>query len=373
MHQTIPTIHRLLSPPGATPLDQLAARAASNARLIRALALTNTFVSADPSIHAAFVGRATSFLRLSTGRGWPQFQQVAIDAVDAALLDVDQMDFDTFIQDVTMRVALLGLLGVDASVRELDSRDIRFVATHITLLWSLSKKSDPIPPNLLPQLNHHLRLLLPDVEAFPNPLDYLIPVWETLWRVVATTVAYAHRHSLEGDVFEAFHNLPTSAQFRAFCGERPSVEAIVAEAMRLHPPSRHISRTSLVTHPITSFLPSLIVKIIKPTPRQECADIGTVLRSESIWGEDADIFKPLRYHPNRVTREQEKIKWLAFGHGRYRCVATGWAPMAAGLISASILSRLETGSGRRLVEGEFIGTREGWKGWTICKCAPAST
>ncbi|KAF8061761.1 hypothetical protein FPV67DRAFT_1422396 [Lyophyllum atratum] len=370
IHQTISSIHHVFSPPNASAHDLLVARAAPNARLIRAFSLTNTFVSPSPTIHTAFVGRAALLLKAASERGWPHFQQVAIDAVAASLVDFDRLKFDVFVQEVTMRVALVGLLGVDVTVDELDACDISIVATNITLLWSLSKKPEPIPLHLLPQLNHHLRRLIPDEVAYPNPLDYLIPVWETLWRVVATTVAYAHRNVYVSNVLAELHDLPTVAQFRAYDDLKPSAEWCVTEVMRLHPPSKHITRAS-PNPPIASVLPwpmqFLADKVLEPLAHHECADIGTVLRSEDIWGEDADAFNPLRYQPNRITREQERIKWLAFGHGRYKCVAAAWAPMAAGIISSAIVDRLNGDSGRHLVAGNCIGTREGWKGWEVSR------
>ncbi|KAF5387016.1 hypothetical protein D9615_002045 [Tricholomella constricta] len=371
IHRTIPTIHRLFSPPNSTAQDLLAARAVPNTRLILAFALTNTFVSDNIDIHATFVGSATLLLKAATERGWPHFQQVAIDAVDAALLGGGQLSFDVLVQDVTMRVALIGLLGVDTAISELDSRDICMVATLITTLWSLSKKPDHIPPDLLLLLNRHLRRLIPDEQAYPNPLDYLIPVWETLWRVVAVTVAYADKHCYGDKVFAELQRLPTITQFRAFGDSLPSVEWFITEAMRLHPPSKHIARSFVRPSASTSTLPlffqTLLTKAIGPLVHRECADIETVLRSEDIWGADADKFDPLRYRPSRVTQEQERIKWLAFGHGRYRCVAAAWAPMAAGIISAAILDRLKVGSDLRLVEGDCVGAREGWRGWYLSR------
>ena len=60
-----------------------------------------------------------------------------------------------------MRVALVALLRVDSCVSDFTSDDIRVVTELITHLWSLSKKSEPIPEELLPRLNYHLRCLVP--------------------------------------------------------------------------------------------------------------------------------------------------------------------------------------------------------------------
>ncbi|KAG6852705.1 hypothetical protein C0991_009690 [Blastosporella zonata] len=372
IHQTLSRLLHLLSPPNGNNLDLLASRAIPNLRLIKAFALTNTFVSPDMVVHTVFVGRATSLLKAAAERGWTHFQSIAIDAIHHALPTVGEVKFDVFVQDVTMRVALVALLDIDVPVGELNSEDIRAVTTLITLLWSLSKKPDPIPADLLPRLNHHLRRLIPDEEAYPNPLDFVIPVWETLWRVVATCVAYAHSCPRSKGVFSNLHNSPTITQFRSANDIQPSAEWFVTEVIRLHPPSKRIARAHIV-RPFVGFLPladGLVTKLFRPRIQHEFADIASVLKSTSIWGPDAELFEPIRFHSDRVTQEQEKIKLLPFGYGRYKCVAATWAPMAAGIVCSAILDHLPSErSNYRLIQGESIGGRDGWGGWSVIKMA----
>ncbi|KAG6822576.1 hypothetical protein H0H93_005296, partial [Arthromyces matolae] len=95
-------------------------------------------------------------------REWGIFLDLSIASVAAALQNAETLSFDVFVQDVTMRTVIVGLLGVDLSVEDLDADDIRIVASHITSLWSLSKKPGPISPTYLPELNYRLRRLIPD-------------------------------------------------------------------------------------------------------------------------------------------------------------------------------------------------------------------
>lgn len=366
MHCSTASIMRLLDPPGLSNGDLLAARALPNERLIRAFALTNAFVSCETRVHTAFVGNAKALLRAARERGWSHFQNITIQAVEAALhAPSHHLDFDVFVQDVTLRVALVGLLRVEGSVSELASDDIRVVTELITHLWSLSKKPDLIPEDLLPRLNHHLRRLLPDTEAFENPLDYVIPIWETLWRVVATAIAHSHDNQSALDAFAHLHASVTQDQFKAFSGIAPSAEAIIMETMRLHPPSKHITRFTLSSSPLARLLPGstqrFLSRHIGYPMKRECADIGTLLRS-NIWGSDANTFDPSRHHPSRLLPEQEATKLLVFGYGRNRCIAGSWAPMAAGVITAAVLDRKED---YKFVIGRQIGGREGWNGWLI--------
>ena len=371
MHRDISSVFHLLSPPNSYPKSLLASRASPNARLVRAFSLTNTFVSADIDVHSTFVGHANALLRAATQRGWPYFQHTAIGAIEAVLCEKTQLEFDVLVQDVTLRVILVGFLDVGKEVGEFDCTDIRVVASHITRLWRLSKSSDNIPSHLLPQLNHHLRRLIPDEETYPNPLDYVIPVWETLWRVVATTVAFASTEDFT-DIFAELHKQPTVDRFRTCIDIRPSTEAFVTEAMRLHPPSKRIARCVSRTGPFASFFQSFAGKHISPSfsspmssLHKECADIESVLRDFNIWGPDALQFDPTRFHPTRLQPRQEKVKVLPFGYGRYRCIAASWAPMAAGVISAAILDRIGAEKEYYLVAGKATGGREGWEGWSI--------
>ena len=140
IHNTPSSIRKLLDPPSAKLADLLAARATPNERLIRVFSLTNTFVSPDPIVHNTFIARASSILRAAKRRGWHHFQQVIVDAVEASLPhDAAGRDFDSFIQDITLRVALVGLLEVNTSVTDFQAADINAVTMLITLLWSLSK------------------------------------------------------------------------------------------------------------------------------------------------------------------------------------------------------------------------------------------
>lgn len=363
------SIIHLFKPPGATPHDLLVARATPNERLVRAFGLTNTFVSSDSNIHTSFVGHAKHLLRAAEKRGWSNFQQVAVRAVDTALPTSSLSNFDVFVQDVTLRVALVGLLDVDVDVAELDPGDIQVVAALITELWALSKKPEPIPNHLLPSLNHHLRRLMTDRDTYPNPLDYVIPVWETLWRVVATTVGHVHRDHLLLDIFGDLQGCPTVPQFRLLKDQsRPSAEAIVSEAMRLYPPSKHIFRAAFVNN-FRSVLPSCLQHLVPESfgyVLRECADIGTVLRS-NIWGTDAAEFNPSRHHAPSFSPDQGNAMAFVFGYGRHRCVAASWAPMAAAIIIGAILDRVQDGSNHEVIAGPRIGGREGWEGWYIAR------
>ncbi|KAF8959734.1 hypothetical protein BDZ97DRAFT_1922708 [Flammula alnicola] len=359
-------VHRvkdILHPSSLTLQEMLYERAESNQRLIRALGLSNTFVSAEEAVHKDFVTRARRLLSAAQRKGWHHFQTIAREAAQWQL-QCSQQPFDSLIQNITLVTILAGILGVEGPIQSFPHEDIALVANNITALWALSKKPDPIPSHLLEQLTEHLRRLVPDEETFPVPLDFVVPAWETLWRVVATTVAYSHDNDEIRGAFAAFSACPTDETFRG--GEASGnvdVKSVIAEAMRLHPPSKHIGRsTQREWCPpfVARWLPSRIIRV------NQNADIAALLRSDDVWGPDADAFLPRRHDPQHILPQQRETLTFAFGHGPLRCVAASWAPMAAAVISGAVLDHIGS-SGHVLVTGPHIGGRAGWNGWLLKK------
>ena len=412
-------------------------RAIPNVRLVRALGLTNTFVSASPEVHHNFVRCALGMLHKAKREGWAWVADVARVAVGSGGLENQSsathfMDseeriikFDTFIQNTTLLVVLVVLLGQDEGVLESSASDaspnctsnssscftrsdIECVAKNITLLWGLSKLPEAIPSHILEELNGALGRLTGrrsrgdecdseedkdedgNLERSDNPLDFVVPAWETLWRVVATTVAYAYASGCEdsANVKEAlmeFMKDPTDAQFRWASNTNatsPSpllnsdivdVWCVVTECMRLHPPSKHIGRSK------ARAWWTFILRIIPVSWRHQSwgmshltrvkidADVGALLRCQKIWGADAASFVPRRHLPLEVTKEQkEAMRWV-FGYGKLRCVAEKWAPMAAGVVAGAIVERMER-KGMEVVKGKGgIGGRGGWEGWWVIR------
>ena len=368
-HRLVQEIIDVLHPRSVSLAVLLKERAEANKRLVRAFHISNTFVSSDPDVHKTFVTQAQQLIRTAQRYGWAHFQAIAIDAVQWQLSqhDYHPFQFYSFVQNVTLIVVLVGILQVDKPVQSFSYKDVTLVASRITTLWESSKKSEPIPPALLEELTTHLRRLVVDEAQYPNPLDFVIPSWETLWRVVATTVAYSYREKEIRKAFKEFNACPSDHSFRGgdqTSGEdiSVSVKAVVSEVMRVHPPSKHIGRSkSRIWWPL--FLENWIQPGILTMKRT--ADIEKLLRCD-IWGPDADEFRPSRHSPHLILPYQSQALTFGFGYGPLRCIATSWAPMAAGVISGAILNGLDI-SGYVLEAGAVIGGREGWNGWMIDK------
>ncbi|KAF8801446.1 hypothetical protein BYT27DRAFT_7235717 [Phlegmacium glaucopus] len=356
--------HATLHPRHLSFPDLLAERARSNQRLVRALAISNTFVSEKPDVHKQFVSQARRLLNNAQQRGWSAFQSIAVEAIQWYDKEPGTSEsgrpFSSLVQSTTLVVVLAGLLEVDNPIDSYSHADIALVANNITTLWTLSKRPGPIPSSFLDDLNSSLRLLVPDDNTFPQPLNFVVPAWETLWRVVATTVAYAQRDPLILKEFENFHAHPSDERFH---NSEFRVKGVVYEALRLHPPSKHIARVRCRTW-CPPFITRVIGKVYATMVyERKVADIEAMLRCE-MWGTDGEVFKPERHHQSMISPEQTEALTFVFGHGPLRCVAASWAPMAAAVISAAIIDHLHRES-YTLEQGRCIGGREGWSGWKL--------
>ncbi|KAF9265915.1 hypothetical protein L218DRAFT_956885 [Marasmius fiardii PR-910] len=367
-HKTFESIQQLLDPGQTTNIKSLLlARAIPNERLIRAFGLGNTFVTPSTIVRDQFRRDALGLLGKASRLGWTEYLEVALEAVRASLpSSPNGKPFDEFIQVFTLRVVLIVLLQVSRRPGELDDDDLRITAELISELWEQSKTNSPTDTDKLDRLNFHLRrLLVCDIDAFPNPLDIVIPAWETLWRVVATTVAYVHDNPRYREAFDCLRGCRDPA--RMFSSRNNeygcSAQSVITEVLRLHPPSRRIHRA---THTTSLPIPQVLKGIIGST-RREVADIESYHRLPEVWGESCHKFDPTRHEEDGHHEGAENRKILAFGFGRLQCPARKWAPMAAAMAAAAVLEFLELDSEYVLVKGGAIGSRKGWEGWKMLK------
>jgi len=257
------------------------------------------------------------------------------------------------VQVITMRLVVCSFLGGD--IPQDADKDVIFVVGGINELWASSKMPGPThrQTEVLERLNGHLLQWLPTYE---RPLDFIIPAYETMWRVVAVTVARAgHDHGARA-AFSAYIDSPTECQYKHFNNGGPSVEYFLCEVLRLHPPSRRLSRA---TPPKFPGFPTW------GRASDEAADLEALHRDTHIWGQQGHIFDPMRFHPTRLSHKQHHAL-IPFGYGPLRCIAFKEAPRFAAIVAASISNVIDEPHTRyRLVRGEKLGGRDGWEGWSI--------
>ncbi|KAF9233432.1 hypothetical protein BU15DRAFT_53915 [Melanogaster broomeanus] len=352
VYRTAVSIRQLLNPSGASITALLQARAVPNQRLVHAFGLSSSFVSNDPKVHKDFGTTARSLIA-----GVGMKDRVLLHTTEESVirfLPEQRIDYDTFMQCVIFWVILVGLFKVDPDT--LHHRDVVYVTDIINKRWTDSKTKDPMAmrqDESLREITEHINGWVTERDQYPNPLNFILPAYETMWRLVAVAVAHVYRcrgNTLHHTVI-AFAENPTEEQFQTFPeeGQLPSMQSIMLECLRLHPPTRHIGRASEVPWWKKPFVPSI-----------EIADIEAVHLSDA-YGENTSEFNPMRFHPSHTHGRPELY---AFGHGKLSCVAATWAPMAAALMVAKIIEHME-GDRCALTTGPQIGGRSGWEGWSV--------
>ncbi|KAG9313793.1 hypothetical protein JVU11DRAFT_6153 [Chiua virens] len=353
----------------------LQARAAPNQRLVHAFGVTSTFVSGDTKVHTTFIKQAAALITgIGAGdkkNGWRAVAQNTESAAHHFLPSHHSkvVGFAALIQSITFRVILVALFDTDPEALVYD--DVACVTDIINQRWKDSKIKDAAAMAKDDSLQQMMKLIdrwIVDRDRYPNPIDFILPAYETLWRVVAVLVGYVyHYHSntitLHDTVME-FGRDPTEEQFIKFGdGSRdgngrmqPCMKAIVLEVLRLHPPTRHIAR-ALVESQSGPWWKTLLM------PTTEVADIEALHLSDE-YGESPSEFDPMRFDPSRMGGRPAEL--YSFGYGRLKCVAATWAPKAAAIIAAKVVLQIEE-AGCTVTIGRRIGGRSGWDGWVVRK------
>lgn len=292
------------------------ARARPNARLIHAFGINNCFTTGEKQRCIDFKNDAKKLVDLSDDQ-WANLasavRQVALQQCSQA----SRISLFQIIQLITMKVALDPLLNVNIAVSDLD-QTISQLAEEINPQWLRSKQSNGPETAFAAQktLNSALSAIMPawnGVDDTKNPLNFILPGYETLWRVVLRCfIEIVFRSTAEDKgwrlALEDFAEHPTTDQLNMIKAEYGQVSAcmVVEEALRLYPPTRRIYRD----------FETADGEII-----EAAADIEACHRNEAIWGEDALAFQPARWTGTRGEKLFKQDNFMPFGAHPFACVA----------------------------------------------------
>ncbi|KAI0509059.1 cytochrome P450 [Xylaria bambusicola] len=342
---------------GTTNLhNRLQLRAIPNTRLIRAFHLENSFTTSDVYVHRNFLKKASQAIRLIQTEDWVKLGTITQTSLDLCLKHfkdgLPYVPLASLIRVVSFSVMLHVLFGVDPLEINLD--EARKATDAINRLWVQSKDKDFIP-SLYDRtvLNNALEILLPaeyPCEASTNPLNLIMPAYETLWRVVLLTfVSIAYQTDdpkTTEELQEAVRNVP-----QCFCqgGElEMKALAIAKEGLRLYPPTKRIYRARLCVSP-------------RGEKDPVTADVERWHRDSRVWGATAGVFDPQRFHPRgherdrednvvaptanlqptRQTLDYQRIGYFPFGVGRHMCpAAAGFGERIITLLVVELTRRL---------------------------------
>jgi len=232
----------------------------------------------------------------------------------------------TAVQVVALKMAIHTLF--DIPIDQLADAAVESVAKMINKLWIVSKNREATDTSFQRQqrdLKEALKLIFPAIEDQPrhNPLNLILPAYETLWRIVLRCFVEVRFRS--GTAPPAYHRLlqaflsnPGRDAFERTEGGS-SASFIVAEALRLYPPTRRIYRH--VTRGF-SYEPEIVA-----------ADIEGLQRDALFWGEDALCFNPLRW-----VDKETYAAYMPFEAGPFLCPAgKQFAPWMIGMLVAALV------------------------------------
>ena len=330
----------------------LAKRAPLNQRLVVAFGIENGFTTTEEEIHHRFRKEVkTSLERMNNKFARKDLINLISSSSLSFLRDCRDKRQPILLVNVVRIAVFRTVLAIFFSdVPRISDEDVIFITSKMNSLWYNSKSPRKL---FLAQyfgrhssiiqdrniLHQKLKTVFPSItesEAIPpseNPLNVLLPAFIGLFGVVLRCILEVRFRSCEADrgeyknLFHTFLQDPDGRWYEEANGL--SVQQIIAETLRLNPPTRRIytQRGSEVVG----------------------VDIEQLHRKGEVWGE-----QPLEWQPKRWAREGldvvRTVEYIPFGGkvGRpaeiSRCPSrVRGGPKLIALIVGSLLSILEEG------------------------------
>ncbi|CAG8956223.1 hypothetical protein HYFRA_00003603 [Hymenoscyphus fraxineus] len=309
-------------------------RAFPNQRLVSAFGIDNAFTTVDPILAKHFVNRSKALLK-TPSEDWKKLAQFASDqAKQFAIVKHKTSESFPLLPMVQTLVFHVIMRKFFPQTPKPSDGDVEFVTSRINSLWIASKgitrQDEAHLHNQKKELHQRLQTMFSLSESqfgHENPLNILLPAYETMWRVVLrifleVQFLSASRRPLEfAEQLESFSADPTIEKFeeatRMSDGMLVSTKYIVAEGLRLYPPTRRIYRE------------------IKG--EEVAVDVECFHRDMTVWGENALRFVPARW-ASLTTNESVMRGYMPFGTGRFECPAKpSFGPFMIGIMVGVIV------------------------------------
>lgn len=334
---------------GPNSLSKVVSRAIPNQRLVRAFDIDNGFTTSDDNYRLDFLRDAKDRLRSATKNGW---KPIADQARDLASKYVGKYavksscKLEHVVQVVSLKVVFETFFGLDSD--KLNDLPMVRIAQGISELWIDSKSSAGSQAKGLDGLNPFLKeLQLEWTDQRKNPLNILLPVYETLWRVVAfCLIEVVFRPSAQAEwlgALEEFFKKPDDKRvFQAPTKGGVSVEFLVKEALRLYPPTKRIYR-----HFVMQSTEGI------ETKETVAADIEACHRLPEIWGAKSNKYRPARW--NEATPGMRNA-YMPFGGSPFMCPASGsFGPNMIAVLVAAIAPHISASKWQLKLAGDASG------------------
>ncbi|KAK5744607.1 hypothetical protein LTR17_002002 [Elasticomyces elasticus] len=274
-------------------------RANPNRRLIVAFGVDNCFTTMVRPDCTNFRAGVEKLLKKDDAQ-WVDLSR-SVGVVVSGVLETERhtMSLEGVAQMITLKSMMDPLFGFDTTRRDVDS-DIQTLASEINAQWLRSKEGLNTNNNVMPEwefknqekLRDALKAVFPEKDVdvgSENPLNYLLPGYETMWRVVLRCfielTARDHDNASKWcEIMQDFVNNPTDAQLldrKPSCeAARTSASQIAKETLRLYPPTRRVYRE---------------FETIDGEVKTVSADIETCHRTADPWKPEPLLFKPERW------------------------------------------------------------------------------
>ena len=310
----------------------LSSKAGPNERLKIAFGIDNSFTSKEESYVKSFIKKATNSINLEPNE-WVTLSRHAHDVVKNCLTDNGRIKLTSMVQTLSMRLALWILFerAENNSKSHVEDDDIVNLAEAINRVWLESKSSEIPKFEKNDGLKKALSAVFPGhniLEPKENPLNLVLPAFETLWRATLATFIEVRfttgRHNPEWRrTLVEFSQMPTMEKFKMGVEGGISAEFLVSEALRLYPPTRRIHRR---------------FRWRGETEIDIAADIEASHTAMDIWGQDVTVFNPGRWG---YLSEEQRNAYLPFGSRPYLCPASlVFGPWMIGLLVGALIGEM---------------------------------
>ncbi|RAH58431.1 cytochrome P450 [Aspergillus piperis CBS 112811] len=304
-------------------LSPYESRALFNSRFKRAFCIRNAFTSSDEDFVTQHVKDIKMLINL-TPLDWNHLSQ-SLQESARYWVNSSQgtIHLASITQTLTLRLVLVGIFKLEPKIPP--SGDLFFAdfARCINESWILAKGPDILSFEGNEELRDCVTAFFPSSDQFQpdeNPLNVILPGYETSWRVALRMFLEIRRSRNEVwvDKMVSFALHPTKVQFQEN-GDGISAEVMVSEALRLYPPTRRIRRTFRF-------------------------DDG---RNGHIWGTNALEYKPSRF---ATLTEEQKEAYMPFGISPFLCPAKPvFGPRIIGMVVGILFLALQEVGSWRLV------------------------
>ena len=319
---------------GINTISAVESRAGPNQRLVKAFNIHNAFTTTDDQYRKSFTNKVASKMSALNEGDWKRIADHAENLVQRDL-EGKQCCLDSFVRSMSLKITLHALFRLHPM--SMEDETIEEITSSINDLWVESKKSvEPSAP-MKNKLRRALARFFPN-EQFSgqeNPLNFILPAYETLWRVVLSCFIEIvfRKGALPDWQLELVRLLekPTKDKLKSASDETSmSVESIVNEALRLYPSTKSVYREFRMD--------------TKKTTDVVVADIEKCHRIPSIWGVNADKFDPSRWkNLEAQTKEAKEAKeaFMPFGYGKFICPAKPvYGPMIIAVLVAALAKHI---------------------------------